>query len=64
MAAHKFAVGQVVRLMPLRHEDSFVGGSYTIVRLLPEQGNTPQYRIKAKIDGRERVVLEDQLART
>jgi hypothetical protein len=36
---------------------------YTIVRLLPEEGNTPQYRIKAKTDGRERVVREDQLER-
>lgn len=64
MAAHKFAIGQSVRLMPLRHQDNFAGGSYTIVRLLPEQDNTPQYRIKAKVDGRERVVLEVQIARS
>jgi hypothetical protein len=64
MVAHKYAAGQSVRYSPLRYEDNSARGLYTIVRLLPEQGNTPQYRIKAKVDGRERVVLEDQLDRT
>jgi hypothetical protein len=63
MTAHKFATGQDVRYSPHRHEDSSARGVYTIVRLLPEEGNTPQYRIRAKIDGRERVALENQLAR-
>jgi hypothetical protein len=63
MAAHKFAAGQNVTFSPQRPGDSSARGIYTIVRLLPEHGNTPQYRIKAKIDGHERVVLEDQLAR-
>jgi hypothetical protein len=63
MVAHKYAAGQSVRYSPLRYEDNSARGLYTIVRLLPEQGNTPQYRIKAKLDGRERVVREDQLDR-
>jgi len=60
---HKYTQGQSVRFSPHRYEDSSARGMYTIVRLLPEEGNTPQYRIKAKTDGRERVVREDQLER-
>lgn len=63
MATHKFTAGQSVRFSPHRYEDGSARGLYTVVRLLPEEGNTPQYRIKAKVDGRERVVREDQLAR-
>jgi hypothetical protein len=64
MATHKFATGQNVRFSPHRNEDHSARGLYTIVRLLPEESNTPQYRIKAKVDGRERVVREDQLSRS
>jgi hypothetical protein len=64
MATHRFAAGQNVRFSPHRNEDSTARGMYTIVRLLPEEGSTPQYRIKAKTDGRERVVREDQLSRS
>lgn len=60
---HRFATGQNVRFSPDREQDSTARGAYTIVRLLPELGATPQYRVKAKVDGRERVVREDQLAR-
>ena len=63
MATYKYSAGQSVRYMPNRLEDSSVGGIYTIVRRLPEEGRVPQYRIKAKTDGRERVVREDQLDR-
>jgi hypothetical protein len=64
MAAHKYRTGQSVQFSPHRHEDGSARGVYTIVRLLPEEGTVPQYRIKAKTDGRERVVREDQLDRT
>jgi hypothetical protein len=63
MATHKYAAGQSVRFSPHRNEDGSARGVYTIVTRLPEEGNVPQYRIKAKMDGRERVVREDQLAR-
>ncbi|HUC62383.1 MAG TPA: hypothetical protein VMF53_10540 [Alphaproteobacteria bacterium] len=61
MAIHKFAVGDNVTFSPNRYEDKSARGVYTIVRLLPADA-TPQYRIKAATDGRERVVVEDQLA--
>ena len=63
MATHKFAPGQSVRFSPHRYEDSSARGMYTIVMRLPEEGNTPQYRIRAKTDGRERIVRENQLER-
>jgi hypothetical protein len=63
MATHKYAAGQNVRFSPHRNEDGSARGVYTIVTRLPEEGNVPQYRIKAKTDGRERVVREDQLDR-
>jgi hypothetical protein len=63
MPTHKYEAGQNVRFAPSRFEDGNARGVYTIVRLLPAAGDTPQYRIKAKTDGRERVVREDQLAR-
>jgi hypothetical protein len=60
---HKYTPGQSVRFSPHRYEDSSARGLYTIVRLLPEERGAAQYRIKAKTDGRERVVREDQLVR-
>ena len=42
MSTHKYATGQNVKFSPHRSEDSSARGLYTIVRLLPEQGSTPQ----------------------
>jgi hypothetical protein len=61
MAQHKYSVGQSVRFTPDRNVDASARGTYTIVKTLPDAGGIPQYRVKAKIDGRERVVREDQL---
>jgi hypothetical protein len=36
---------------------------FKIVRLLPEAASILQYRVKSQVDGHERVVREDQLAR-
>ena len=37
------------------------GGSYKIIRLLPETANIPHYRVQGAVDGHEPVVREDQL---
>jgi hypothetical protein len=58
---HKFRVDQVVQFFPTRGLDDKAKGHYTIVRLLPMDGNTPQYRIKHKADGHERMVREEEL---
>lgn len=56
MPEHKFRVDQVVDYFPDRGIDHKAKGQYTIVRLLPMDGNTPQYRIKNKDGGHERMV--------
>jgi hypothetical protein len=62
MAKHKYAVGQTVDFSP-----GFAAGpgkgQFTIVRQLPAEGDTPQYRVKSTRDGHERMVLESQLAK-
>ena len=64
MAAHKFVVGQTVQLSPDRLQGGGGRGRCRIVRLLPEVSQILQYRVKSLVDGHERVVREDQLART
>ena len=64
MTQHKYSVGQSVRFTPDLHTDASARGAYTIVKTLPELGGVLQYHIKAKIDGRQRVVREDQLDRS
>jgi hypothetical protein len=63
MSDHKFAVGQNVEFSPDWPIDDTTKGQYTIVALYPETGNIPQYRIKSKRDGHERMVQEDRLDR-
>jgi hypothetical protein len=63
MSEHKFVVGQNVQFLPNWPLDKSTGGQYSIVRLYPKAGDSPQYRIKSKRDGHERMVLEDQLDR-
>lgn len=64
MSEHKFTVGQTVRFSPDRNQESGSRGSFKIVRLLPEEASVFQYRVKSQLDGHERVVREDQLARS
>jgi hypothetical protein len=64
MAAHKFAIGQTVRFSPDRNQEATSRGAFKIVRLLPASESVLQYRVKSQMDGHERVVREDQLARS
>jgi hypothetical protein len=61
MSEHKFRIGQAVEYFAGRRFDRLAGGQYTITRLLPIDGNIPQYRIKSTSDGRERMVLESEI---
>jgi hypothetical protein len=61
MPEHKFHVDQIVQFFPNRAVDHKAKGQYTIIRLLPVEGNTPQYRIKNQADGHERMVRENEL---
>ena len=62
ISKHKFSVGQTVVFSP-GFRGSAGKGNYTVVRLLPDEGDTPQYRIKSTRDGQERMALESELAR-
>ena len=59
---HKFKVGQSVSF-----STAFFGGStsgiYTIMQLLPPEGDEFQYRIKSAAEPHERVAKESQLLR-
>lgn len=63
MAEHKFRVGQAVEFFPDPGVDKVSRGRYTIVRLLPLEAGTPQYRLKNSTDGHERMARETQLDR-
>jgi hypothetical protein len=60
MAAHKFKSGQQVTVVPHR-PSGVTGGTFKIVRLLPEERGVWQYRVKCVADGHERVVLESDI---
>jgi hypothetical protein len=67
LGPHRFAVGQTVRFSPDRNDRHQLGsgqGRFKIVRLLPAEASVLQYRVKSQADGHERVVREDQLARS
>jgi hypothetical protein len=61
MLQHKFRVSQAVFFSPGRGVDHRSKGHYTIVRLLPIEGDVPQYRVKNNVDGQERMVQEREL---
>jgi hypothetical protein len=60
MPAHKFQVGQFVRITPSPLWAA-PAGRYEIVRLMPPQGANNQYRVKFVDDGHERMVKESDL---
>ncbi len=61
MQSRKFAVGQnvVLKQSALNRAPA---DTFEIVRLLPFERGSPQYRIKSLRDGHERVVVESDLA--
>jgi hypothetical protein len=63
MPPHLYAVGQTLELVPLRFDGNAPRGLYTVLRLLPNDGQDREYRVKSRHDGHERVVRESQLLR-
>lgn len=61
MRAHRFKAGQHVRVV--RGSHIVPAGTYEIVRPLPLESASPQYRVRSVGDGRERVVDEADLTR-
>jgi hypothetical protein len=61
MPAHKFQVGEIVRLSPARNVP---GGSYEVIKQLPDRSGEFEYRIKSMNEPHERVVRESELRKS
>ena len=62
MLSHKFRIGQLVQLAP--ESRNVPGGSYEVVKKLPESRGEFEYRIKSMNEPHERVVRESELQGT
>ncbi len=63
LRAHKYRVGETVYYTSPTFGRAAATGSYTVVRLLPSEGDDYQYRIKSSGEAFERVAKESQLDR-
>jgi hypothetical protein len=61
--AHKYQVGETVFYTSPTFGRAAATGSYTVVKLLPSEGDDYQYRIKSSGEAFERVAKESQLDR-
>jgi len=61
--AHKYQVGETVYFTSPTFGRATASGSYTVVKLLPSEGDDYQYRIKRSGEAFERVAKESQLDR-
>ena len=60
MLSHKFRIGQLVRLAPAISRN-VPGGSYEVIKKLPENRGEFEYRIKSMNEPHDRVVRESEL---
>lgn len=58
---HRYAVGQSVEVIAGRYDGSVPRGVYKIVRLLANDAEDRDYRVRSEADGHERVVRESLL---
>ncbi|HZP75718.1 MAG TPA: hypothetical protein VFB45_06210 [Pseudolabrys sp.] len=58
---HKYQIGQAVYYTSPSFGRAAASGSYTVVKLLPSDGDDCQYRIKHSGEAFERVAKESQL---
>jgi hypothetical protein len=61
--SHKYSVGETVYFTSPSFGRAAANGSYTVVKLLPSEGDDYQYRIKNSDEAFERVAKESQLDR-
>jgi hypothetical protein len=61
--AHKYHVGETVYFTSPTFGRAAATGSYTVIKLLPSEGDDYQYRIKSSGEAFERVAKESQLDR-
>ncbi|HEY2754730.1 MAG TPA: hypothetical protein VGJ01_03210 [Pseudolabrys sp.] len=61
LRAHKYGVGEMVYYTSPSFGRAAASGNYTVVKLLPSDGDDYQYRIKSNGEAFERVAKESQL---
>jgi hypothetical protein len=61
LKSHKYQVGEMVYYTSPTFGRAAATGSYTVVKLLPSEGDDYQYRIKSNGEAFERVAKESQL---
>jgi len=61
LKSHKYRVGEMVYYTSPTFGRAAATGSYTVVKLLPSEGDDYQYRIKSSGEAFERVAKESQL---
>ena len=61
--SHKYQIGEIVYYTSPSFGRAAAAGSYTVVKLLPSEGDDYQYRIKNTEEAFERVAKESQLER-
>lgn len=61
MAAHRFSIGQTVRLKGSVGLSLKAAEIYRITGTLPAKDNSPQYRIRSDDERHERMTTEDSL---
>jgi hypothetical protein len=64
MSHHKFTIGTEVRLASRVGLFPAAAETYTITALLPNEDQSPQYRLRNEACGQERVSKEDALHAT
>jgi hypothetical protein len=62
MASHKFKVGDIVTIRPA-FSRNVPGGTYEVIRQLPNDGGEFQYQIKSLDEPYQRVVRESELTK-
>jgi hypothetical protein len=63
LRSHKYQIGEIVYYTSPSFGRAAATGSYTVVKLLPSEGDDYQYRIKNTGEAFERVAKESQLDR-
>lgn len=59
--AHRYSVGQVLDVLPVRGSSSRRAGQCTVLRLLPFEGAALQYRVQSVTESHQRIVSEGDL---
>jgi len=60
MTNHKFKIGQTVHLISF-HTENAPGGTYVVIKRMPEQNGEYEYQVRSSYEQYQRVVRESQL---